>query len=301
MENPSAVYIVAYHSECNRALRGSSGQFSIVEQAIARGEWPYDNGDDPSFHVARRGGPLTWGVCRQDVRNAILPGDIVVFFASTSISTRKVLYRLSAVATVAERMHHLRANRDPRFRPYPYINLMGRAVNGAWRYDETDRPLHHRHADWLWRMADAGGMTKADFAVAHSQVYQTGQFSRHALRTGEIRLACNYIVFSAADDETFISPAPVAVATALKGQRERWCNSQFRRRTVGQAARHGARDYLRAASPTGYFHRHIRFEMVADEARQWRSELIAQLAAESAHTSATALGYRRERGAGCGS
>jgi hypothetical protein len=65
----------------------------LLEKAIIDGEWPYDNGDDPSFYVARRGGLLTWGVCRQDVRNSIEPGSIVVFFAYTS-KDGAVYYRL---------------------------------------------------------------------------------------------------------------------------------------------------------------------------------------------------------------
>jgi len=42
-----------------------------VETAIRDAEWPYDNGDDPSFHMARKSGRLTWGVCRKGLRNAI--------------------------------------------------------------------------------------------------------------------------------------------------------------------------------------------------------------------------------------
>lgn len=39
---------------------------------LKAGKWPYDVGDDPSFFSAKRlRGPVTWGVCRQDVRNQL--------------------------------------------------------------------------------------------------------------------------------------------------------------------------------------------------------------------------------------
>ncbi|MGA2451872.1 MAG: hypothetical protein ABTD50_24750, partial [Polyangiaceae bacterium] len=52
--------------------------------------WPVDNGDDPSFeYAAAATGPVTWGVCRPDARNAVSVGDVVVFFAADSLRDRK--------------------------------------------------------------------------------------------------------------------------------------------------------------------------------------------------------------------
>jgi hypothetical protein len=49
----------------------------------ARSNFPFDVGDDPSFFSAQHlDGPVTWGVCRADVRHAISPGDWAVFFAA---------------------------------------------------------------------------------------------------------------------------------------------------------------------------------------------------------------------------
>jgi hypothetical protein len=62
--NTTAIYLVCFHSEEPKSLDGSERQYRKVETAIFYDEWPYDNGDDPSFYVARQGGPLTWGVCR---------------------------------------------------------------------------------------------------------------------------------------------------------------------------------------------------------------------------------------------
>ena len=43
------IYVACFHSQPGQDLRNASGQFEIVEKAIQSGEWPYDNGDDPSF------------------------------------------------------------------------------------------------------------------------------------------------------------------------------------------------------------------------------------------------------------
>jgi hypothetical protein len=54
-------------------------------------EWPFDHGDDPSFRSSQRlRGRVTWGVCRQNVRNQLRPGDVVVFFAADRLRDRVI-------------------------------------------------------------------------------------------------------------------------------------------------------------------------------------------------------------------
>src|SRR5271157_8582 len=133
----TAVYLVCFHSQEPATLDGCDEQFLTVERAIQNHEWPYDNGDDPSFYVARRGGPLTWGVCRQDLRNSIAKGSIVVFFSYTPLTKDEVLYRLCAVETVADKLDHRAVYVDRRFSRFRgiYINtLITRRIDG-WRYD----------------------------------------------------------------------------------------------------------------------------------------------------------------------
>jgi len=107
------IYIACFHSQPGQDIKRASGQFEVVEKAILAGEWPYDNGDDPSFYQARRGNPLTWGVCRQNVRNAIQPQDIVVFISFTK-AAGAIRYRLCAVATVGQPSPNLRLADHPR-------------------------------------------------------------------------------------------------------------------------------------------------------------------------------------------
>jgi hypothetical protein len=254
---------------------GSAGQFLIVERAIVSGEWPYDNGDDPSFYVARRGGPLTWGVCREDLRNAISIGAIVVFFPFTS-KGRKIFYKLSAIGTVADTLDRRDVFKEERFRRFRalYLNTLIQPADGGWRHDEGDRNTKAQHRDWLWRIA-VHGRVKKKFKAANRRIYETGR-----LGAKNIQLARNYVVFSSASDETYISSNPPRVALAIRGRNEEWNDRELRRLTVEKAGsiHKSGRDYLRIANPTNrHVHRHLRFALPAAEARERRRSLIAAL------------------------
>ncbi len=271
----TAIYLVPYHSEPGLHLDGSKGQFAVVEKAIVAREWPYDNGDDPSFYVVRKGGPLTWGVCRQDVRNGIERGSIVVFFSFTSHG-RAIRYRLSAVATVADSIDRREVFGDTRFRKYRdlYRNILVRPGKRGWRYDESDRAPDARHDDWLWRIA-VHGKRKELFRARYERIFTTGRFD-----DGDVQLAKNYIVFSAAPNETYISPDPPKVAMAIKGEHEKWSDKGLQRLTVGKASAvlASGRDYLRTDNPSGRnVHRQIRFNLPFKEATTWRRSLISTL------------------------
>jgi hypothetical protein len=270
-----SIYFQSYHSQPRLHLRGATGQFEIVERAIADGEWPYDNGDDPSFYVARKGGPLTWGVCRQDVRNSIGRGDIAVFFSFTS-KDHKVRYRLCAVATVLKRLDHRAVFLDSRFRRYRdlYLNTLIKPIADGWKHDETDREPKARHSTWLWRMA-VHSRKKSSFRSKHKEMDKTEQF-----RDGGVKLAGNYILFSSAANETYIVPKPPKVAIARKGEHEKWINKELKKLTVLRAlsVSKNGRDYLRAVNSRGRnLHRQIRFDLALDEARKWRQALISAL------------------------
>src|SRR5262249_5129077 len=149
------VYIACFHSQPGLHAKGSSGQFQLVEKAIVQGEWPYDNGDDPSFYLARRGAPLTWGVCRPNVRTQLQPGDIVVFVSFTRLNDGQIRYRLCSAATVERKLDHRYIDQDVRLRRRPYLNRLIRTDDGLteWVHAEADRPEAARHKSWLWLIA----------------------------------------------------------------------------------------------------------------------------------------------------
>lgn len=141
--NSTAVYLLCFHSQKPASLDGSSRQFLVVEQAIRDGLWPYDNGDDPSFYVAMKRGPLTWGVCRQEVRNSIPSGSIAAFFSFTEMTNGDVLYRLCAVTTVVDKVDVRALHREERFARFRglYINSVIRPnKNSGGTTSATDQP-----------------------------------------------------------------------------------------------------------------------------------------------------------------
>ena len=271
----TSIYLVPYHSQPKLHLKESSGQFSVVEEAIAAREWPYDNGDDPSFYVARRNGPLTWGVCRQDVRNSIEAGSIVVFFSFTAFNQGTVQYRLSAVATVERKLDRRSVYRDSHFREHChlYLNLLIEPKNGGWEYDEHYRERKAQHPDWLWRIAVHHQRLKVDFDAEYRGIYETRRFS-----DGDVGLAKNYVVFSTEQDKTYISADPPEVAIAGKGKHEQWSDIELRGLTVEKSPARERRDYLRTINPSGRnVHPEIRFNLASEEAMAWRKLLISEL------------------------
>ena len=276
----TAVYLVCFHSQEPESLVGCERQFLTVECAIKNQEWPYDNGDDPSFYVARKGGPLTWGVCRQDLRNSIAKGSIVVFFSFTPLAQGEVLYRLCAVETVADRLDHRAVHRDRRFSRFRglYLNTLITPEIGDWRYDETDRHPKQRHSDWLWRIADHRGMTQDEFDAKYKVIYRNRRIPQGTVDSAKPFLADNYILFTTPPDRAYISPSPPEVAVAVKGRHEGWCNRRLQSLTVltASAFLKSGRDYLRVANSSGRnVHRQLRFDMPSDEAGKWRDALIA--------------------------
>jgi hypothetical protein len=272
----TAIYICAFHSQPGQDCKGATGQFARVEEAIIKGPWPYDNGDDPSFYVARHGGLLTWSVCRPDVRSAIQPGATVVFISYTEDLKKLVTYRLCAVATVSEKIEHTRVMYDQRFLSHPYINVLIRRQNGCWIYDESDRRLSARHRDWLWRIAcHRHAKTKEHFNKRFQSIYAEGCFQDWS---PTLQSAKNYVVFAANDKETFISNNPPVVASAsksgetAKSRRERWSNKELEGLTVSMG-----RGYLRTGNSHGPNHPDIRIVKDASEVSSWRKKLIETL------------------------
>jgi hypothetical protein len=286
-KNHTAIYLLCFHSQKPVSFNGSQRQFLIVERAISEGKWPYDNGDDPSFYVARKGGSLTWCVCRQEVRNSIPVGSLVAFFSFTSLQDGHVLYRLCGVTTVIGKIdvRALHSENDFATFRHLYINSVIRPDLEGWRYDETDRPASQRHGDWLWRISDHRGLKQEIFNKRYEQIYRSGFLPESSLANGDLTLAQNYVVFSTGMPNGYISGNPPEVAIARKGAHEKWSDKTLRSLTVGTAARFltSKRSYLRVVNKSGRnVHRHIRFMMPSDEAVEWRDELIRALKAATA-------------------
>ena len=267
-------HLIPYHSyQPDSRINAAFGRFACVEKAIAAGEWPYDNGDDPSFFAARRDhGLLTWGVCRRDVRARIRVGSICVFVAFEK-DRALIRYRMSAIATVAEKLDRRSVFQDSRFQGKTYINLLISPDGDGWKYDENDRHKQHRHKDWLWRISDHRAMKKDIFTRKYAQIYNAERFS-----SSDVVVAKDYILFSQDSEKTYISSHPPLVAAAQNGEHEHWISSELMMLTVGTAPQlhHRRRDFLRSKG-RGYVHRQLLFRLPSDRAVEWRQSLISAL------------------------
>src|SRR4029077_18124469 len=114
------------------------------------------------------GGQLSWGVCRQDVRNKLCPDDILGFFSFRKfVDTGDSEYRLCAVATVERKASQINLWQNKALKRFTkYSNLLIKPSERScrtWEHSEPDLEGSRVHHDWLWRIADHRGFRKKDF------------------------------------------------------------------------------------------------------------------------------------------
>jgi hypothetical protein len=187
--------------------------------------WPVDSGDDPSFeYAAQAAGPVTWGVCRPDVRNAVAIGDVVVFFAADSMRDRKpARYFWVGFATVQAKIGQdeiFEKESLATFRSYPNLLIRPHTEGGYEHFEGAPRALWHDN--WLWRMVETRRKQET-FAKAH----RSDRYDRMTTRAAGslITLAENYIAFAKEDASalTWIAAQPPFVAEAAEnGAVETW-------------------------------------------------------------------------------
>lgn len=273
-ESPIKIYISVFLS------RIKVGEAPTLREDEA---WPYDYGDDPSFRTAKAlRGPLTWGVCRPNVRNRIRKGDIVVFIScSRQKNGTDSAYRFCAISTVSRKAKQTEIYRSANLRQFmEYPNLLVRPtpLTNGWEHYEPPHKGPHGHSDWLSRIAERVDHKKSDF----EQVERTDKFDSRTVVGGRlVRIARNYVIFSTLSSETFVLPSPPLVASYTSGRHhESWRGDKLSKsvenRTLGEA-KHARNEFrwLRNGTPGHPFpHSPISFEMAAEDARRWRAELI---------------------------
>ena len=239
------IFLSPYKSELSDGNRGGCGKvYAPLHRALSEKTWPYDYGDDPSFFCRKyEGGALTWGVCRADVRSQLAPGDIVVFFSFTR-DRAGVTYRLSAVATVEQKIPQSAIFLDPRFRTYRrYLNLLIKPANRNgkdWIHEEPAAPSPKAaHADWLKRVAIHRGYSKAALEK---------QCATDRIRVGQTLdgkpfvFGPNYVIFSQRPEQTLVLEKPPIVAHSEPPKEEVWRRDSLSRgiwkRTFGELRKH---------------------------------------------------------------
>lgn len=266
------IYIAPFHTNPLNS--------DITPKAIEE-NWPYDNGDDPSFQVARKfGGKLTWGVCRPDVRNSLYEGDIVVFFSYSRHNAHiDSNYRMCGLATVERKVSQTDIWQDP---DLSYLqshqNLLVRPSNdeeNVWEHYEPALPGSKAHKTWLWRCTNRS-QNKHEF----KRIQKTDKFKIGTAINGiPVYFVPNYILFSSYPTKTWILSNPPVVAKYKSGNKyEEWNEDSFskgiRELTLGKAANiRGVERNLRTENKY-LSHRHIKFDLPVSQAENWRKSLI---------------------------
>lgn len=274
------IYFAPFHA----AIGGSSASpcgssIAVFRRAVSQQDWPYDGGDDPSFYAMRQfGGQLSWGVCRQDVRNNLRPNDIVVFFSFRKFEdTGDSEYRLCALATVERKVSQMELWQEKNLRLYrKYFNLLirpSRSVRGGWEHFE---PTSQVHDDWLWRISDHDGLRKNEFEA----IQKTDCLESEATIKGRSAvIARNYVLFTAEPEKTGVLSKPPVVAWHSKGKAtEEWNQDKFsqavKQLTLKVAERANGRSRSLRIRNSQRAHRHIVFKMIPSEAENWRAQFL---------------------------
>ena len=238
-----------------------SGEFKGLAKEFRKrfpgGSWPYDIGDDPAFFSAQAlRGPVTWGVCRQDVRNQLVVGDVVAFFAMTNDLDRfSREYRFVAALTVDRLLNMDEVFQEKSGHKFDeYLNLLVRPAGGGWEHVEPALPRDHWHDDWMWRICDHTGYKKEAFMRA-AGLHRSAE-PLHVAGSPTV-FAPNYIVFSTDPKNTLVMTDPEIVAVWQRGSEfEEWLENPVARELWSLTLSHSSRDHLRTRNKRQP-HRHV--------------------------------------------
>lgn len=220
------IFTAAYLAPPLAKRRGFAASSAEAVAFQAADDFPYDVGDDPAFFSARfHSGPVTWGVCRSDVRRAVQPGDIVAFFSAQRDETTKcTAYRFVAALEVERKISHEAIFEDEEPLVHRYLNLLARRRDGGWEHYEPAVAEKEWHRDWLWRLGPAPETGKAnrwlkEDAVAKGKAHRPGDY----LTEAKVK---SYVVFS--QDQSLVMPEPPLVAMHRPGDgQETWEDSSL--------------------------------------------------------------------------
>ncbi len=249
---------------------------AVAFRGAAQFRFPYDVGDDPAFFSAQHfGGPITWGVCRPDVRCAIRRDDGIVFFAAqkNSKDNRTTDYRFVAALRVNDKIRHTEVSQHPIFKHY--LNLMIRPRGAGWEhYEPAANPVHR---DWLWRITcksstsscdlppkvqihtdEAGNKEKVRCWEAAGKAHEPG--SPLMIGKQPVPVAANYVIFSTTS--VVLADDPPRVARYREGGHEAWQTDPTSQKIRDLVLRNGR--YLRTSNYQQP-HRHIRHQLAESD------------------------------------
>jgi hypothetical protein len=210
--------------------------YAVVYLRDPSAAWPNDLGDDPAFEAALRstdaGSVVTWGVCRRRLRNRVVPGDVVVFFAADRLPDRQpeaARYQFVGYATVDRKVSQLEIWQDDKLSVFRgYRNLLIRPSPSGYEHFEDGRKQLWHDRDWLWRMTDMHGVRLHQMR----ELNDLHRWRRSMTVQGRpVPLTRNYVLFMPEGRGTFLAADPAVVAqVASNGRPETWVRTGFARR-----------------------------------------------------------------------
>jgi hypothetical protein len=253
-----------------------------LSTALRRREWPYDVGDDPSFFSSRKyKTPLTWGVCRPQIRNSIRPEDMCVFFAADQTGIDRFEYRLCAVSTVRTKVRQSDVWLDPDLKKFSrYLNLLIRPhKSGEWSHHEPGSEDDHK--DWIWRIAEKRGLRPRGISGKHFKALERAKVFREntTINGYPISIGQNYVIFFGDPEKTFILRHPPLIARCRKNRSaEKWIDdpviNRIKSLTLGTARIFGSKRKSLRTIHVQHAHPTIRWSMPPREAIKWRDEFV---------------------------
>jgi hypothetical protein len=284
-----SLYVAVYLARppVRRLTKCASETATAFCAAALTSDFPYDAGDDPAFFSARRhNNPITWGVCRTDIRCDIEKDDAIVFFAAQTDQLNNVLcYRFVAALRVANKIRHTDLSNHGLFPQY--LNLLIRPSGDGWEHHE---PVpKQKHLDWLWRITCRSQVAplalppkettyRDAFGKTHKEKHWEKAGNAHVPGTPlkinecDIPVANNYVIFS--DYSPIVADNPPTVALYVpRMQCEHWSDDELSQRVRRLVLRDSSR-YLRTSNPQQahrHIHHHLTTSELEDTLRQLRS------------------------------
>lgn len=286
------VYITVYgagreeNGELLEYLKKNYGK--LPEQVIQiEANWPVDLGDDPSFLsyslYRDRGGHLTWGICRPNVRKNLASEDTIIFIAYSSVKGYAT-YKLSAIAVVDSIKSHWEISGDDSsiFRSYANLMLQKNSEDGDYEHKEWFPIINgdnRWHEDWLWKLGKVKRVkgNQNTYKRTFVELGKTGQINLQWLKSNYSYLpSTDYVLFS--KEKSFILEQPPIIATFDKtSSYEQWHEDPIaalvRNNTLDLLPPNKKR-FLRSSkyvidkAQYGFLHQHIKMKIPEEE--NWR-------------------------------
>lgn len=212
----TATYLVNRGIPKPDAIGPVAQAFFAAREKTGDKAFPFDGADDPSFFCAQHlERPVTWGVCRTDVRNQVKPGDWVAFFSGERADgSNDFEYRFVAALKVAGR--HSGWAVPEQFRDYLNLLAAQESADGTLHQAEPALARKAWHNDWLWRLSASPQGRKPLFEQDGKAGSVHAGYPKTADADGK-----NYIEFE--QQAGFVLERPPVVATRVgKGKQEEW-------------------------------------------------------------------------------